>query len=811
MSLNHGMTKKELLAELEKARNRVAELEGTVVRQAGIIESFPERKRVESALRESEERFRQLAENIQEVFWITSPDYEEMIYVSPAYEDIWGRSCEELYRKPITWLEVIVDENRDRVMDLLAKSAEQGLDTEYRILRPDGDIRWIRDRAFAVRDEEGDVVRFVGLAENITDRKQVESALRESEEKFRAMVENTADVVMRFDLQGRHLYVNPAVEKLLPLKAGDFQGKTHHELGFREEQAAFFEDKLREVIETGRPLLTEFELESVIGSRVVDWRLFPEFDEQGKVKGAVTVARDVTERKNMEEAVKASEEKFSALSKATFETVFISDEGVCVEANEAASEMFGYSNEEFIGIFGTDVIAPESKEVVKAHMIAGDEKPYEAVAVRKDGSRFPAEFRGKMFHYKGRLIRATSVRDLTERKHTEAALSQAKVAAEDANRAKSAFLANMSHELRTPLNGIMGMLQMIESTPLTEKQQEYIESALGASQSLLFVINDILDISKVEAGKLEIVEEEFNLWDILHVVNEVLRQEANRKKVNLHYSINGGVPTLLVGDSARMRQILFNLLGNAVKFTEQGEVHAQVDFEPLDGEGDPVKLVFAVSDTGMGIPEEHLQHIFEPFSQVSGGHARRFQGTGLGLAIVKRLVEAMGGEVSVESRLGKGTTFHFHVLVKTAESSPGEQPSEEEQPAGAHPLPALRILLVEDNALNLKVLQELLQEQGHAAVGAATGREALAAIEKDRFDVVLMDVQLPEMDGVETTRRIRSGQCGVNAPDIPIVALTAYAMQGDRERFMEAGMDDYLAKPITVKELKDILVRVAGR
>jgi PAS domain S-box-containing protein len=521
--------------------------------------------------------------------------------------------------------------------------------------------------------------------------------------------------------------------------------------------------------------------------------------------------QEIVERKQAQEALGESEERFSALSRATFEAVFISDKGVCVEANEAASEMFGYSNDELLGRFGTDAVVPESKEMVKARMVAGDEKPYEAIALRKDGTTFPAEFRGKMFPYKGRPIRATSVRDLTERKRTEEALSQAKVAAEDANRAKSEFLANMSHELRTPLNGIMGMLQMAESTPLTEKQQEYIDSALGASESLLSVINDILDISKVEAGKLEVEEEEFHLREILHVVSQVLRQEAINKKVNLHYTINEDVPSLLIGDSARLRQILFNLLGNSLKFTEQGEVHVRVGFEPPDGDQGLVKLVFAVSDTGMGIPEEYLQRIFEPFFQVSGGHTRKFQGTGLGLAIVKRLVEAMGGGVSVESRVGKGTTIHFHVLVKAASPASVEPLLDDEPSADVSSLSPLRVLLVDDNTLNLRVLQIFFEKEGHAIVGATTGLEALAALEKDHFDVVFMDVQMPDMDGVKATKCIRSGQCGVNMPDIPIVVVTAYAMQGDREQFLAAGADDYLAKPLTVKGLQDVLVRVMGK
>jgi signal transduction histidine kinase/CheY-like chemotaxis protein len=391
------------------------------------------------------------------------------------------------------------------------------------------------------------------------------------------------------------------------------------------------------------------------------------------------------------------------------------------------------------------------------------------------------------------------------------ALMAAKEAAEVANRAKSEFLANMSHELRTPLNGIMGMLQVIESTPLTEKQEDYIESALEASGNLLTVINDILDLSRIEAGKLELCEEEFHLPDILRVVTELLRQEANKKKINLHYSVNRDIPSLLVGDSGRIRQIFFNLVGNAVKFTEQGEVHAQVDLEPAEGEPSRAKLICSVTDTGIGIPEESLQQVFEPFSQASRGHSRKFQGTGLGLSIAKRLVEAMGGEVSLKSEEGKGTTVRFHILVGTPSASVVEHlPGGAQLQATPEP-PAFRILVVEDNALNLKVVEKFLEAQGHAVIGATTGEEAFEALEKSRFNLVFMDIQLPEMDGMEATRRIRNGESGMNVSDIPIIALTAHAMKGDREKFLEAGMDDYIAKPIDLKELKKVLTRVVRK
>ncbi len=398
--------------------------------------------------------------------------------------------------------------------------------------------------------------------------------------------------------------------------------------------------------------------------------------------------------------------------------------------------------------------------------------------------------------------------ETTQRKQAEEKLRQTMEMAEAANRTKSEFLANMSHELRTPLNGIMGMLQIIESSSLSWEQQNNVESALGASHNLLIVINDILDISRIEAGKFEIIEEEFVLPEILHTVTELLQQEVAKKQINIHYSVSNTLSPVLVGDPGRIRQIFFNLIGNAVKFTKQGEININVSHTPLEDGLDRVQLACSVSDTGIGIPQDKLLHIFEPFTQVSSGSSKKFQGTGLGLSITKRLVEAMGGEISVQSEEDKGSTFYFYIKVGMSTASVVDYLPEGDQLQTDPAPPALRILVVEDNELNLKVMHKFLKRQGHATVETTTGEKALKALKENRFDCILMDIQLPEMDGMEATRLIRNGESGMNHPDIPIIAVTAHTMVGDQEKFLEAGMDDYLAKPIRMAELKKVLAVV---
>jgi PAS domain S-box-containing protein len=434
------------------------------------------------------------------------------------------------------------------------------------------------------------------------------------------------------------------------------------------------------------------------------------------------------------------------------------------------------------------------------------------------GAAYEAEYRAiwpdGSLHYiaaRGQLARDAAgqpqwidglVWDVTDRKQTEQALKSAKAAAEAANEAKSQFLANMSHELRTPMNAILGMIDVALPKATDPTVHDCLQTAKGSADLLLTLLNDLLDSAKVEAGKLELESAPFSLRRMLDQITRVLAVRASEKGLAFYCRVPDETPDVVTGDRMRLQQILLNLAGNAIKFTERGEVEIRLRAPSHNGE---THLEFAVQDTGIGIPPSGLERLFHPFAQADASMSRRFGGTGLGLSISKSLVELMGGTISVESELGKGSTFHVTVCLPLSEELPSDFEAPVAIPAAASA--QLRVLLVEDNPANQKLATYILQDRGHTVEIAGDGQEAIYLTEQDRYDVILMDVQMPGMNGLEATAAIRKREDGGRR--VPIIAMTAHVMRGDRERCLAAGMNGYLSKPVNAQEMIGLVESLA--
>jgi PAS domain S-box-containing protein len=531
--------------------------------------------------------------------------------------------------------------------------------------------------------------------------------------------------------------------------------------------------------------------------------------KDGKVTGVSGLARDIT-------AQRESETRFTELFETLQEGVyFCNPDGKLLDVNPAMVRMLGYAHrDELVGqnIGKLYFDGPENPFPERVQTRNSSQLMREITLRRKDGapvicidnSNAICDASGRLIRHQGTLV------DITVRKRSEGELQQAKEAAEAANQAKSAFLAHMSHEIRTPMNAVIGMTELALDTELTRDQREYLTMVRDSAGSLLTLINDILDFSKIEAGKLELDSTDFSLRKGIQEMARILGVRATQKRLELAIDIPEDVPDTLLGDPSRLRQILSNLVDNAIKFTESGSVALKIEKESQsDGE---VCLHFSVADSGIGIPRDKQLLIFEAFAQADTSTTRKYGGTGLGLSISARLVRMMSGKIWVESETNGGSVFHFTArfgLQKQARGAHFAAGSASGRRGLREGRSELRILLVEDNAMNQVLAQRLIQKWGHKLVVAGNGREALAALGKGKFDLILMDVQMPEMSGIEVAAAIREKEKGTGER-VPIIATTASAMEEDRERCLAAGMDAYISKPIERDVLLETIHGLTG-
>ena len=484
---------------------------------------------------------------------------------------------------------------------------------------------------------------------------------------------------------------------------------------------------------------------------------------------------------------------------------WIRQDGSIVDLNQSACTTLGYTREELLAMtiadIDTNFKAEQFAEQFAAVKAAGA-ITFESIHQTRDGRLIPVEVAANYVQFDGQDYNCGFVRNITERKRYEAELEQARIAAEAANRAKSEFLANMSHEIRTPMNGVLGMAQLLRFTELTPEQQEYLDTLEQSGKNLISLLSDILDLSKIEAGRLEV---EFNSFSLRRVIQEVVDKQKARiiqKKLELVLELPEELPDMLTGDSLRLKQILLNLLGNAIKFTQQGSITIVATL--LSEQDDKVIIRLEIRDTGIGIPAPVQHRLFSPFVQADSSATRKFGGSGLGLVICQRLTELMGGSISFSSEAGKGSSFFVELPFTKVQHEVLKEASDNFVPVEAvFPRP-LQILIAEDNDLNARTLMGMLIKLEHQTMVVENGEQALNKWHERTWDCILMDVQMPVLDGRLAMAAIRQ-QERVLGGHIPIIAVTAHAMPGDRERLLAEGFDGYLSKPLSLKLLVEVL------